>query len=294
MASSHVPRDLTLAFSWLCRTLERAIAEYDQRENFADVEAVSERAADFVAKLSLVSGAYDELQRRADFVETATGAGTEFRRLLKAARRACSRVRPRESSHYLVEWARHEVSQAIRWDKVWSLSQVRAMARAIKKYAALAPKVPRQLETFLVVLQKLEADAPAHGDGYRSLRGCYEQREQSSKDYDDLREHAPEMYKGMGRLIGGYLKPMRAAAHAMMEWIQAASTGARQPRRKRPGRKKANRQSQEREAAVVAAWQRAKETGAYMPAWVKDRGIELKDFKKLQGRVRARNRRADK
>jgi hypothetical protein len=104
-------------------------------------------------------------------------------------------------------------------------------------------------------------------------------------------------YKTLGRRFVGAVDAwlrwvdQRSAAEAMPS--VAASDGPSRARRRR-GRPAADFATIQREAALVAEWRRARESGVYKPDFAKDHGIPPKELDRLLDRVAARNSRSDK
>ncbi len=62
---------------------------------------------------------------------------------------------------------------------------------------------------------------------------------------------------------------------------------------KRRGRKKANYETEQKEAALVADWQRVRDAGGYKPDFAKDHGMSVKQLDTLLDRVAKRNRHSE-
>lgn len=72
---------------------------------------------------------------------------------------------------------------------------------------------------------------------------------------------------------------------------KAPSSGrAAKAKPKRPGRKKADYETVQKEAKIVAQWERARDAGAYKPVFAKDHGMTMKQLKQLLDRVAKRTR----
>ena len=79
---------------------------------------------------------------------------------------------------------------------------------------------------------------------------------------------------------------------------EPAATTRPKPKKKSPGRPKADYDQQQWEAELVEDWKRAHECGAYKPEWAKEHGMTEDELEIILGRVRKRKlrerrRRAD-
>ncbi|NLF09473.1 MAG: hypothetical protein GX594_16055 [Pirellulaceae bacterium] len=63
---------------------------------------------------------------------------------------------------------------------------------------------------------------------------------------------------------------------------------------KKPGRKKADYETVQREAQLAADWERAKKSGVYKPVFAKEKGMTTRKLDNLLGRVAKRKSRSDK
>lgn len=111
------------------------------------------------------------------------------------------------------------------------------------------------------------------------------------------------------RMLDGDIDPANAANLAIraVQLLTAAGEapgGAQQPaeavaesvkllRPKRRGRKKADYETVQREAALAAAWARARDSGVYKGDFARDHGMSIKQLDALLDRVAKRNRHSE-
>jgi hypothetical protein len=160
----------------------------------------------------------------------------------------------------------------------------RAAEPSVKRVLATLAKAEPSLEALLGVLQRIEDDAPPEVDGCRMLWEVYGlQRQAPQSEQMNVAKH---YLGGRGEVVGCRLKPMRAAADAMMVWLERRA--AEPPRRKRP-KPPFNQRQQDRD--TYERWERAYEHGMSADDFAIQNGMTPDKFKKLRNRVQQRNHR---
>lgn|GEM_PF-6520858 len=277
---------LETAHEKLKAALNQGISEFKNSLTFSHSQDVGRAIERFVDAVPPAVGA--ELRRRAGLVEKACGAGSEF----AAARAAALQVYrapphlltigalPEEDgTHYLAVVAdyREQIYRALHDE---ALHATPGALEAYERWGRACDEVQR------------EAD-PLEVDGCRLLQHIAESRAAFAETILDT-----------SNLGGASLEPMKDAADSLVKWAQTeakttaeggepAAAAGRPATPKRRGRKKADYETVQKEAALAASWERAREAGVYKGDFARERGTTVAKLDALLDRVAQRKKRSD-
>ena len=281
------PFDLTAvksAASSLMQSIDRSALRIGESRNREDAES-SRAVFAFLDKLAKWPDGFNEMQRRASLVLIHCGSGSSYAQARKKALRHIRAVSKDEAIN------RVKAKLVATPANPAQLAEVDDASQSIERWLALQPSSAGQnfLNDWLGACRDLQRRA----DGLH-VDGCWLLDQH-------LREQQVEPKNGVGFITAltrsasgawnrARIRPAVASLVEPLDRLPSIQPATRRNvKRGRPQRSEAERQKEEK---LVNEWKKASESGIAKKDFTKDKGVTMRDLKRILDRVKKKAKRA--
>ena len=282
---------LLRAYEELTNELSDGIGKYEQTGRFTNVNIIRRCVERFVDAFSGVSAASDELRRRAEYVETTCRKDSKYDKAKATALKSC-RLRPKKQTEAGLVLAKLRASGAV----PCFLSDIDDQRVELDILLDGGLNLSDTSEEAFTAWRRACRDIQRDGDQL-CLDGCWHLHNLHEAGNGDTSGNAGVAVVLLkGRYGGSYLACMKDAAQSLMGWLQGLNPEqqSKPTRRPKAGRKAADAMTKKKEADIVSNWTRARDAGRSRIEFVKLNKMKLRDFIRLQARVKRRESRKNK
>lgn len=222
--SQPLPHAIVHAYHNVSVQVEEGLRQYTERQRFSNGTDLCRRIEQFVDALRHIPGAYEELLRRTDWVETGCGPGSAYHQA-RAAALAAYKGRPEQlsGSKVAIGRLRHTRGQPCHLEDLDCERQdiERILAEGILKLTISARTAFSDWRTACREVQR-EAQ-PIHVDGCWFLFHVHQSGEHNASKHAELAKATMKLDFG-----GAWLEEIKAAVDSLIDWctlgIVAAGT----------------------------------------------------------------------